>query len=178
MSSPPRANFTGRYILVADEDPKIVAFILQTLSQDGHAVFHAYDGLSAVELVYSMHKCDLVISDTRVDGMLGLDLLRQLRHDRPDQRFAYIANIGRSSPEIEAQLPADVPILREPFTAEELRATVAPLLNVIDEDWNEALKRFDERTVKRREKAKDNDEKAQRVIRDADERHGRDKPAE
>jgi hypothetical protein len=39
------------------------------------------------------------------------------------------------------------------------------------EDWNEALKRFDERTVKRREKAKEHDEEAQRVIREAEERH-------
>jgi CheY-like chemotaxis protein len=64
-----------------------------------------------------------------VNGTAGIELIRQLRHDRPSQPIAYIANIGRSTPEIEAQLPPDVPILREPFTAEELRATVAPLLD-------------------------------------------------
>src|SRR5687768_4196870 len=110
MSTPAAAPFTGRHILVADEDPKVVDFIIRTLRQDGHAVFHAYDGRSAVELVYSMHRCDLVISNTRVDGMLGIDLIRQLRHDRPGQPLAYIANIARSTPEIEAQLPPDVPI--------------------------------------------------------------------
>jgi hypothetical protein len=31
------------------------------------------------------------------------------------------------------------------------------------DDWNEALKRFDELTVKRRERAKENDEKAQQA---------------
>jgi hypothetical protein len=35
---------------------------------------------------------------------------------------------GRSTLEVEAQLPYDVPILREPFTADELRAAVRPLL--------------------------------------------------
>ena len=40
----------------------------------------------------------------------------------------YLANIGRSTPELEAQLPADVPILREPFTADQLRAAVRPLM--------------------------------------------------
>lgn len=39
------------------------------------------------------------------------------------------------------------------------------------DDSNDALKRFDERTVKRRERAKQNDEKAQQVIREAEERH-------
>jgi hypothetical protein len=61
--------------------------------------------------------------------MPGIDLIRQLRHDRPTQRIAYIAKVGRSTPEIEAQLPPDVPILREPVYGGELRATVAPLLN-------------------------------------------------
>jgi hypothetical protein len=41
----------------------------------------------------------------------------------------YIANIDRSTtPAIEAKLPRDVPILREPFTAEQLRALVGELL--------------------------------------------------
>jgi hypothetical protein len=48
-----------------------------------------------------------------------------------------------------------------------------------DEDWNEALKQFDEKTVKRRERAKENDEEAQRVIREADDRHdNKDKPSD
>lgn len=48
-----------------------------------------------------------------------------------------------------------------------------------DENWNEALKQFDEKTVKRREKAKENEDEAQRVIRAADERQdNKDKPSE
>jgi DNA-binding response OmpR family regulator len=129
MSSPPPARLTGRHILVADEDPAVVAFVIQTLRNDGHAVFHAYDGRSAVELVYALHGCDLVISNTKVDGLPGVELIRQLRRDHPGQRIMYLANIGRSTPEIEAQLPPDVPILREPFTAQELRVMVGGLLD-------------------------------------------------
>jgi two-component system OmpR family response regulator len=129
MNSPSRPAFTGRYILVADEDPAVVEFVIRTLRNDGHAVFHAYDGRSAVQLAYALRQCDLVISNTRVDGMQGIALIRQLRHDRPTQAIMYLANVGRSTPEIEGELPQDVPILREPFTAEELRAVVAPLLD-------------------------------------------------
>jgi DNA-binding response OmpR family regulator len=128
MGSPAPLRFTGRYILVADEDPAVVAFIVHTLRNDGYAVFPAYDGRSAVELIYTLRDCDLVISNTRVDGMPGVDLIRQLRHAHADQPILYLANLGRSTPEIEAQLPPDVPILREPFTAQELRAMVGGLL--------------------------------------------------
>jgi DNA-binding response OmpR family regulator len=128
VSPPAPARFSGRYILVADEDPSVVAFVIRTLRDDGHAVFHAHDGQSAIELVYALRKCDLVITNTRVDGTLGIELIHQLRRDRPTQPIAYLSNVGRSSPEIESQLPADVPIIREPFTADDLRAALAPLL--------------------------------------------------
>jgi CheY-like chemotaxis protein len=41
---------THRRIIVADEDKAAVAFIIHTLREDGHTVFHAYDVLSAVQL--------------------------------------------------------------------------------------------------------------------------------
>ena len=86
-----------------------------------------------------MTQCDLVISNTRVAGNVdgqglvdGVDLIAHLREDRPDLPILYLANPGRSTPEMEAELPPDVPILRVPFTAEELRANVDALLPGIE----------------------------------------------
>jgi len=128
MTFPGPADFSGRYILVADEDPEVVALLIRTLRNDGHAVFHAYDGRSAVELSYSLRACDLIISDTKVDGRPGTELIQRLRLERPTQPILYVANLGRSSDAIERQLPPDVPILRTPFTPAEVRAAVNPLL--------------------------------------------------
>ena len=125
--SPP--SFTGRHIVVADEDPKMVAFLLKILREDGHAVFHAYDVLSATQLAIGLEVCDLVISNTNVEGADGVDLMLYLRKRHPDLPIIYLANIGRSTPEAEAQLPPDIPILREPFTVEDLRGTVAAMLD-------------------------------------------------
>jgi len=38
-----------------------------------------------------------------------------------------------------------------------------------DDEWKKALEEFDERTTKRRAKAKEQDEKAQEMIRQAEE---------
>jgi DNA-binding response OmpR family regulator len=103
--------------------------IVHTLRDDGHAVFHAYDVLSATQLAMALEACDLVISNTKVGGADGIELILCLRKRRPTLPIIYLANIGRSAPEAEAQLPADVSILREPFTVENLRGTVAAMLN-------------------------------------------------
>jgi DNA-binding response OmpR family regulator len=118
----PRA--TGRRIIVADEDRDAVATIVRTLREDGHIVFQAYDVLSAVQLAVELPTCDLVISNTKVEGIDGVGLILRLRKDRPNVPVIYLANTGRSTPEVEATLPPDVPIIREPFTAAKLRAVV------------------------------------------------------
>ena len=130
MSSPSPTTPAGRRrIVVADEDPKVVEFIIQTLRVDGHTIFHAYDALSAVELAVALtEQADLIITNTRVGGQPGVQLINDLRSRQPSLPVLYIANMDRSTPAIEDQLPRNVPILREPFTAEQLRAVVNSLL--------------------------------------------------
>jgi DNA-binding response OmpR family regulator len=122
------AVLTGLRVIVAAGDPAVVTFVMQTLRNDGHTVFHAYDGLSAVELAFALDQCHLVISNTNVDGVPGLELIRQLRHQQPTLPILYLATVEHSTPELESRLPPNVPILREPFTADELRAVVGALL--------------------------------------------------
>jgi DNA-binding NtrC family response regulator len=85
--------------------------------------------LSATQLAIGLEVCDLVISNTKVAGAEGVELIQFLRKSNPTLPIIYLANTGRSTPEAEAQLPSDIPILREPFTAEDLRSTVAAMLD-------------------------------------------------
>jgi DNA-binding response OmpR family regulator len=127
MSSRTR-GFGGRHIVVADEDMAVVNFVVETLLDEGHAVFQAYDGLSATQLALGLKVCDLVITNTRVGGVAGMELIHELRGHLPGLAILYLANTSRTTAELEAELPDDVPILREPFTAEALRAAVRALL--------------------------------------------------
>jgi DNA-binding response OmpR family regulator len=128
MSTPRSADPLGRHrILVADEE--VVAFIIETLRGDGHCVFHAYDGLSATELTGALDEVHHVISNTKLSGLPVIELIYQLRTQLPNLPILRIANTDRSTPTTEAKPPRDVPILREPFTAEQLRAFVNALLS-------------------------------------------------
>jgi DNA-binding response OmpR family regulator len=118
-----------RHIIVADEDRAAVAFIIHTLREDGYVVFHAYDALSAGQLAVAINEIALVISNTKVEGADGVEVIANLRKKRPEVPILYLANTGRSTPELERELPPGVPILREPFTAEKIRAAVKALLD-------------------------------------------------
>ena len=47
-----------------------------------------------------------------------------------------------------------------------------------DDGWKKELEQFDERTAKRRARAKKQDQEGQEIIREAEERRDRDKAAE
>jgi DNA-binding response OmpR family regulator len=60
--------------------------------------------------------------------VVGIDLILELRDHLPELAVLYLSASGRSTPELEARLPHTVPILREPFTPDQLRAAVRYLL--------------------------------------------------
>ncbi|HUF35514.1 MAG TPA: hypothetical protein VMN37_06165 [Gemmatimonadales bacterium] len=99
-------GFHGRYIVVADEDRAVVSLVMGTLLDDGHAVFHAYDGLSAVQLALGLRVCDLVNTNTRVGGMVGLDLIHDLRARLPRLPILYLDNPSRPATEVAGRCRA------------------------------------------------------------------------
>ena len=125
--TPPTAfAFARQRIIVADEDSPAVTFIVDTLQRDGHLVTRATDVLCAAEDL-ALRECHLVISSMRVNGVRQVDAIAELHEHLPALPVLYVADVD-CMPGLEPQLPAHVAILRQPFTAEELRAAVRPLL--------------------------------------------------
>ena len=80
MSSPLSAPRRGLRIVVTDDDPKLLTAIVQILSDAGHNVFAAYDGLSACELAEYIPNLDLVISNTRMKTLKAPELIQRVRN--------------------------------------------------------------------------------------------------
>ena len=126
MTPPTAFAFARQRIIVADEDSAAVTFIVDTLQRDGHLITRATDVLCAAEDL-ALRECHLVISSIRVNGVRRVDAIADLCEHLPALPVLYVADL-EFMPGVEFQLPAHVAILRQPFTAEELRAAVRPLL--------------------------------------------------
>jgi twitching motility two-component system response regulator PilH len=68
------------HILVVDDSPTIRAVLGKMLSQDGHIVFKAGDGETAIELARA-ELPDLIFLDIVMPGMNGFAVLRALRRE-------------------------------------------------------------------------------------------------
>jgi DNA-binding response OmpR family regulator len=125
--SPNSRLHSGAHIVCADRDRKLLDMIVRTLREDNHCVFQAYDGLAALELCVSLRRIDLLITNTSMPGLNGPQLIRQVREELPMLAILYVRNLD-SPDEVPDSLPPDVPTLPEPFTPDQLRAAVRPLL--------------------------------------------------
>jgi len=120
-------DFSRQRIVVADDDAPAAAFLIGILRHDGHCVTHAGDARVAT-LDLALRECHLFICGFGTRVASTVDLIDDLLERRPGLPILCLADSRGWTPELEARLPAHVTILREPFTAERLRAAVRPLL--------------------------------------------------
>jgi DNA-binding response OmpR family regulator len=127
MFPPTDLEFHRQGIVVADGDGSATTLIVDTLRLDGHRVTQVRDiEFAAVEL--ALREGHLFICGAGTGGMHAVHLISQLRDNMPDMPVLCLATALRWTRRLEGLLPAGITMLREPFTAERLRAAVRPLL--------------------------------------------------
>jgi DNA-binding response OmpR family regulator len=83
---PPAGVFTtSRTVLIVDDDPAMLRLLEQGLPRHlaGYAVATATDGRAAVEYVRG-HPVDVLVTDLRMPGMDGFELLAYVRNNHPN----------------------------------------------------------------------------------------------
>lgn len=117
-------------ILVADDDPLLIALIRFKLEARGHDVMTAGDGEEALALM-ATRRPDLVVLDAMMPGTDGFDVLRQMR-ERPTLREVPVIMLTARKQETDIvgalQLGASDYVVK-PFIPEELVMRIARLLS-------------------------------------------------
>jgi len=121
-----------RRILIADDSPEwqsIAAIALRTIPDV--QVFTANSGEQALQLS-SEHSFDLLVTDVRMPGMSGLDLLTRLRQVErwPTRGAIVMSGEPVASLWITAELAGAARFFEKPFSPGELRKQVLSMLDV------------------------------------------------
>jgi DNA-binding NtrC family response regulator len=128
-------------IVVVDDDPTMRAALHETLSAAGYETVQCIGGEEA-ELVLRGGGIDLVISDVRMPGMDGLELLRRAQAINPVPPFIVISGNATVSEAVEAMKMGAYDFLVKPFSYRELIALVeAALAREVKEDDDTATLR-------------------------------------
>ena len=83
-------------ILVVDDDESLRWVTQAQLQQSGYDVEAAADAASALEQIRNLPP-DLVVTDLKMSGMSGLDLLKEIRVNYPDIIVIMVTAFGTRS---------------------------------------------------------------------------------
>mgnify|MGYP001627320558 CR=1 FL=1 len=118
-------------VLVVDDEPNMRRVLEIMLARRGYKTISAADGREAFSLLQSA-PVDLVISDLRMPGMNGIELLRKLRESGSDVPLIMITAHGSIESAVEAMRLGACDYLLRPFDTETLDLSISRVFSVRD----------------------------------------------
>ena len=106
-------------ILVIDDDPGVRESMTRMLRGAGYTVLAASSGEEGFDLARG-DAFDVILSDMRMPGLSGLDVLRQLRDVNVDACFIVMTGFGTVDTAVEAMKLGAVDFVQKPFYRDEL----------------------------------------------------------
>ena len=120
-----------RRVLVVDDDESLRRVTQVQLEQAGCDTKVAADGAEALALLQTSPQ-DLVITDLKMPGMSGLDLLRRIRSEYPDTVVVMITAFGAVDTAVDAMKAGAYDYITKPIHADELELVVRRALEHLD----------------------------------------------
>lgn len=112
----------ARILCVDDEDIVLDSF-RKILVLDGYSVDTVQTGQEALGLIQT-HHYDFVFTDLRMPAMDGVDVVKSVKHLRPDIDVIIITGFATVETAVECMKHGAMDYVQKPFTEEELRAFV------------------------------------------------------
>ena len=129
-------------ILIVDDDASQRRLIEFWLQEDGYRTVTAEDGKAGLR-AFEQRAPALVITDVRMPGMSGLDLLGKIKGDNPDIPFILITAFATVDDAVEALKLGATDYIIKPLKADEVKLSVRRTLEqkeLVDE--NRRLREF------------------------------------
>ena len=108
---------TSKHILVVDDEPRVAFFLSKALehADQDYDVSIAHSGEEALEII-SRSSIDLLVTDLRMPGISGLELMRWVKNSSPKTRTILITAYGNDEVETEAHRLEAYRYITKPFS--------------------------------------------------------------
>lgn len=115
-------------ILLVEDEIEVRRFVKRLLNRLGYSVLEAEDALTAINVLETTNKIDLMFSDLILPaGINGLRLMERARDIRPDLRVLLTTGYTEEYERLAATSPAQ--ILRKPYKRRELAVMLRSVLD-------------------------------------------------
>ncbi|MBA3602089.1 MAG: sigma-54-dependent Fis family transcriptional regulator [Parachlamydiaceae bacterium] len=110
-------------VLIVDDEPLMLDFLAETLRRKNMEVVTAKNGRQALEILKTT-TFDLVITDMKMPGVTGMDILRAVKEDSPSTVVIIITGFGSIENAVEAMRLGAFNYLIKPFSPETIETVI------------------------------------------------------
>src|SRR5204863_8554865 len=111
-------------ILIADDHDSLRRGLAQAIAEAGHDVEEAPNGNAAIEKLHEGF-FDVVVSDLKMGGSTGLDVLKTAKQLHPTTAVILMTAFGSVSTAVEAMKAGAFDYVQKPFEIEEMEVKIA-----------------------------------------------------
>ncbi|WP_409283767.1 ATP-binding protein [Pseudomonas protegens] len=133
QDEPPQAQQSGaaqqgETVLIVEDDPAVRVLVSAVLGELGYAYLEAGDARSAMPILDSAQRIDLLISDVGLPGMNGRQLAEIGRQIRPQLKVLFITGYAEHAAARGGFLDPGMQLITKPFTFDLLTAKVREMI--------------------------------------------------
>ncbi|MDM0115399.1 PAS domain S-box protein [Variovorax sp. J22R133] len=111
---------SGEVALVVEDDPAVLLLVLDVLAELGLRTLHARDGNTAVALLQSVERIDLLVSDVGLPGLSGRQVADIARQGRPALPVVFMTGYAEQVRARAEFLAPGMQIIAKPFAIDAL----------------------------------------------------------
>ncbi|WP_179178968.1 ATP-binding protein [Pseudomonas sivasensis] len=123
----PFAN-SGETVLIVEDDPAVRVLVSAVLKELGYGFVEAEDANTALPIIESEQRIDLLISDVGLPGMNGRQMAEIGRQMRPDLKVLFITGYAEHAAVRGGFLDPGMQLITKPFTFDLLTAKVREMI--------------------------------------------------
>ena len=133
ISDPAQLPFAqaGETVLIVEDDPAVRLLVSTVLKELGYGFVEAGDADTALPIIESDQRIDLLISDVGLPGMNGRQLAEIGRQIRPDLKVLFITGYAEHAAVRGGFLDPGMQLITKPFTFELLTAKVREMIRSV-----------------------------------------------
>jgi len=111
------------HILVMEDDVSVAKGLEMVLNEEGYDVNWAGTGELALE-AFKQKRYDLLVADLRLPGIDGMEVIKQVKEEKPETEVIVITGYGTTATAVEAMKLGASEFLPKPFTEDQIKGAV------------------------------------------------------
>ena len=122
----------GEAVVVVEDDPAVRMLVVNVLDELGYTAHQAADARTALPLLESDLRVDLLVTDVGLPGMNGRQLAEIARQYRPGLKVLFMTGYAQKAAERQGFLEDGMDMVAKPFSIDLLATKIRSMISVVE----------------------------------------------